>query len=169
MEQLQFADNYFDMVCISNSLHHLENIDAVLKQLIRVLKPGGYFLMTEMYSDGTQSPAQETHIIMHHWLSSADRLCGTYHRNTYTKSELEEIAAALPLKNMQIVDFYVPVDNAKINCETLVRNCKETIKRLENITDSESLVAEGHLVLQRLAEIGCASASRLLITAIKPA
>ncbi|HBC97501.1 MAG TPA: hypothetical protein DC034_11990, partial [Clostridium sp.] len=31
-----FPDNYFDLVCISNSLHHVEDINALLKEIVRI-------------------------------------------------------------------------------------------------------------------------------------
>ncbi len=168
LENIQFEDHYFDMVCMSNSVHHLENPDKVFAELLRVLKPKGLLLITEMYSDGDQSPAQETHILMHHWIAGVDMLSGVYHRNTYTRAELREIADRLPLDKQQIIDFYVPVDNPSKNCETLIRNCKDTIKRLEAMPNSESLIAEGNSMLKRISEIGCASASRIIITGYKP-
>ncbi|MDY0151781.1 MAG: class I SAM-dependent methyltransferase [Candidatus Cloacimonas sp.] len=167
LEDLQFDDNYFDVVCTSNSLHHLEHIEIVFSELQRVLKPGGLLIVTEMYCDGEQTPAQETHIMMHHWLAKVDRMNGIYHQSTFTKVEIEQLVKALPLKKLEIVDFYIPVDNPYKNCETLMDNCRETQKRLENMPGSEDLLAEGKALLARLKDVGCASASRLLITSYK--
>lgn len=167
LEDLQFEDSYFNLVCISNSLHHLEHMDKVFNELLRVLKPGGMLLVSEMYRDGEQSPAQETHILMHHWLSGVDRLSGVYHQTTFSRAELTEIAKALPLQNLEITDFYVPVDNPNKNCDSLIRNCKDTLKRLENTEGAQTLVEEGNSLLKRIADTGCASASRLLVTGTK--
>ncbi len=43
---LPFADNKFDLVIISELLEHVFNPDKVLRETIRVLKPGGYLLLT---------------------------------------------------------------------------------------------------------------------------
>ncbi|MHA1925897.1 MAG: class I SAM-dependent methyltransferase, partial [Candidatus Thorarchaeota archaeon] len=51
-ETMSFPDNHFDTVCISYSIHHVENIDTVLAEMHRVLKPGGNFIIQELYSDG---------------------------------------------------------------------------------------------------------------------
>jgi ubiquinone/menaquinone biosynthesis C-methylase UbiE len=167
LEDLQFEDAYFDVVCMSNSMHHLEHMDKVFSELMRVLKPGGLLILAEMYRDGVQSPPQETHILMHHWIAGVDRLLGTYHQSTFTKDELIHIAKSLPLNKIEITDFYIPVDNPVKNCDTLIRNCKETLKRLENIPNTEDLKNEGKALLTRIQEIGCASASRLLVTGYK--
>lgn len=167
LEDLQFEDSYFDTVCISNSLHHLEHLDVVMNELLRVLKPGGFMLIAEMYSDGQQTPAQQSHILMHHWIAGVDRLSGMYHKSTFTKAELEQIAKKLPLKKTEIHDFYIPVDNPNKNCETLLKNCRDTLKKLETMPDSEDLIDEGNNLLKRLTEVGCASASRLIIAGYK--
>ena len=168
LEDIHYPDSFFDLVSISNSLHHMENMAVVLNELYRVLKPGAMLLVAEMYCDGEQSPAQETHILMHHWLAGVDRLSGVYHRSTYKKQELIDISAKLKLENVNITDFYVPVDNPAKNCESLIRNCKDTLKRLESMPNSDALIEEGKNMLSRIADIGCASASRLIITGYKP-
>lgn len=168
LETIQFEDEYFDLVCLSNSLHHLQNPKTVINELLRVLKPGAMLLLSEMYCDGEQSPAQLTHVMMHHWIAGVDRLGGVYHRSTYSKEELNAFANELHLSKMSIIDSYVPVDNPNRNCESLINNCKDTIKRLQTMPDSEALIAEGNTLLHRINEIGCASASRYIITGYKP-
>lgn len=169
LTEIRFEDGYFDTVCISNSLHHLANTTAVFTELMRVLRPGGLFLVTEMYRDGKQTEAQKTHIKMHHWISSIDRITGVFHQETYTKEEILALIKALPLQNMDVEDFYYPVDNPKEakNCDNLLKNCMDTFKRLESLENKENLLLEGKELMQRINEIGCASASRVLITANK--
>ena len=165
LEELRFEDGYFDLVCISNSLHHLQHRDKVFAELLRVLKPGGEFLVTEMYKDGQQTEAQMTHILMHHWVASIDRKCGIHHEETFSKDEILAIIHKLKLKKLQTRDFYIPVDDPRqaSNCEHLKRSCQETFKRLEGLEDPEILRSEGEAILARIEEIGCASASRLLL------
>lgn len=169
LENLQFEDHYFDLVSLSNSLHHLKDINKVLSELMRVLKPGGTMLVTEMYRDGEQSEAQQTHIMMHHWLASVDRRLGLYHQDTYSKAEIIGKIDSLKLKNMKMMDFYFPVDNPKEarNCESLKQNCAETFKRLEALADKEELINEGNAILERIKYVGCASPSRLILTGNK--
>ena len=44
-EELTFDDESFDTVCLSFSIHHLENVSTVLGEMVRVLKPGGHLII----------------------------------------------------------------------------------------------------------------------------
>jgi len=124
----------------------------------------------EMYSDGDQTDAQQTHIMLHNWLAAIDRKLGVYHHNIYMQDEILSFMNKLGLDDLVVDAFYHPVDNPKDakNCETLKRTCQESFKRLESLEDNEELIAEGDSLLDRINNIGCASASKLLIKGIKP-
>ena len=96
---MDFEDGEFDIVCISNSLHHVTDINKVLGEMKRVLKPDGIFIVNEMFNDN-QSDAQKTHVLLHHLGGEIDTLLGEYHGKT--------------LKNQEIVDI---VKEAGINVE----------------------------------------------------
>ncbi len=165
LENLAYEDGHFDTVCVSNSLHHFENLDKVLAEMLRVLKPGGTFILTEMYSDGEQSEPQKTHILMHHWVAKVDTLCGVHHGATFGKDEILAMVKKLKLKRVKTVDFYLTVDdpkNAK-SCAALQRNCQDTIKRIETLPDSNTLKMEGEALIKRIEDVGYAGASRILI------
>jgi ubiquinone/menaquinone biosynthesis C-methylase UbiE len=170
LESLRLDDNTFDLVTIADSLHHLENMEAIFSEMLRVLKPGGSLLVMEMYSDGDQTDAQQTHIMLHNWLAAIDRKLGVYHHNIYMQDEILSFMNKLGLDDLVVDAFYHPVDNPKDakNCETLKRTCQESFKRLESLEDNEELIAEGDSLLDRINNVGCASASKLLIKGIKP-
>ncbi len=64
--KLDFEDATFDLVSISNSLHHMPDPCKTLAEMVRVLKPGGYFILYEMFTDN-QTPEQQTHTLLHQW------------------------------------------------------------------------------------------------------
>jgi len=43
-ESLPFEDNYFDIVYSWGVIHHSEDTEKIIKEILRVLKPGGKFL-----------------------------------------------------------------------------------------------------------------------------
>jgi SAM-dependent methyltransferase len=44
--KLPYKDKYFDLVLLSEVLEHVFFPDRVLEEVVRVLKPGGYFILT---------------------------------------------------------------------------------------------------------------------------
>lgn len=44
---IEYPDNQFDLVTCFGTVHHIPNASAVIKELYRVLKPGGYLLIRE--------------------------------------------------------------------------------------------------------------------------
>jgi ubiquinone/menaquinone biosynthesis C-methylase UbiE len=169
LEKLSFADEYFDTVCISNSLHHLEHKDVVFAELMRVLKKSGLLVMVEMYKDGKQTPAQQTHIRMHHWFSRIDTLNKVFHRETFDREELQKFVKTLPLKKVTVEDYYIPVDNPtdpKL-IEPMIKNVMEWVKKCETVPAAEKICCEGQKIIERIKTVGCVSASRLLIAGHK--
>ncbi len=169
LEHLPFENGQFDTVCTSNSLHHFRDLDKVFSELQRVLKPGGTFILTEMYADGKQSPPQKTHIMMHHWIAKVDSISGIFHNSTFNKDDILSLAHKMNLQNMEVRDFYHAVDDPKDHKTSvgLIKSCQDTLKRLEQLEGQQELIREGEALIARIHEIGFASASRLLIIANK--
>jgi ubiquinone/menaquinone biosynthesis C-methylase UbiE len=44
-ENIPFPDEYFEIVTSFNSLDHVDNIDETIGEIIRIVKPGGMFLL----------------------------------------------------------------------------------------------------------------------------
>jgi len=89
-EHLEFADNSFDLASISMALHHLTDIQKALKEMQRVVKPGGWFIVNELFSNHLNQ-AQEVHKMYHHFRSSIDRLTGINHNETFEKEHILQI------------------------------------------------------------------------------
>ena len=65
LEQLDFEDRTFDIVLLSMVLMDIENLDAVVEELVRVSKPGGIFVASFLHPcfenpPNTQSIRDET-------------------------------------------------------------------------------------------------------------
>ncbi len=59
-EALPFADNSFDIVVFSNSLHHMGNMDGALNEAARVLTPDGLLYVMEPVAWGDYHEATKT-------------------------------------------------------------------------------------------------------------
>lgn len=169
--QLDFPDASFDLVCISNSLHHMADLEPVLSEMKRVLrspdpasgKPGGHFLVSEMYRD-SQTEAQMTHVLMHHWWGYIDTAKGVIHNETYTRPQLLEIISGLGLQEVAVHDLNDlsgdPKDPETVKYLTDVTN--QYIQRLEGLPGEADLRARGLELLERLNAVGFQSATSLL-------
>lgn len=47
-ESLPFADSFFDKAYSTMALHHFSDLDRALREIARVLKPGGSFIVLEV-------------------------------------------------------------------------------------------------------------------------
>lgn len=165
-EKMIFADSSFDIVCISNSLHHLANPERVLHEMLRVLKPGGIFILNEMYRDGDQAPTQQTHILLHHWFAAVDRAQNVIHNETYTRQELIDFTAFLELELLDAedqIDLSEDPRSPEIYTE-LDPIIQRYIQRAEG---NAELQEQGMRLQERLRNIGFHSASSLLLMARK--
>jgi len=164
---LKFARSSWDTVAISNSLHHFEDPRPVLDEMWRVLKPGGAFIVFEMYRD-RQSPAQVTHVWLHHWAADLDRSQGIVHRHTYRRTDLVDLVRGLsldPVRTAEISDTVAdPKDEATMAWhESLIE------RQLDRAGGDRRLVRSGERVRQRLRDVGIQGATELLFVGRKPA
>ncbi|MFX0172834.1 MAG: methyltransferase domain-containing protein [Candidatus Hodarchaeota archaeon] len=87
-EALEFKDNSFDLVSISESLHHIKDPIQVLKEIGRFLTPDGVFILQESISDEDQKKSRLSDVLIHEFIAKNDVLRGYYHRKFYTRQEL---------------------------------------------------------------------------------
>ena len=174
-EHLKFEDNSFDTVCTGYSLHHLGNIDRVLAETKRVLKPDGYFLVQEEFSAGEQSEAQRTDILRHHWDSEIDSLLGIVHHKTFTEQKIKDIMNSLRLTELKTYVSTYPVRclicDKKFDCiegkgevtiDQFAKEIDDNLRRLDkqvNLQVLERLRKEGEELKERMREYGAANAS----------
>jgi SAM-dependent methyltransferase len=157
---LNFDSDSFDLVCVSNSLHHFDDPLALLHQMERILRPGGHLLVSEMYCDG-QTETQMTHVHLHHWWAAVDTFNGVTHHPTYRRGELVRLASSLGLKDAVLYDLTDTSDDPKspdISAE-LNPVFDRYIQRAEG---HPNLQARGEELRQRVAAIGFHSASTLV-------
>jgi SAM-dependent methyltransferase len=139
-EKLQFDDNTFDIVNVSLALHHFSKVRKSLKEIKRVVKAGGYIIITEPLSDNL-NPAQEVHKLYHHFCSRIDRLTGKFHRKTFTKNAILHILKMAELP----VQFYfehrrnplLPENNGEIDIR--LEKMKSMLEQIKDLPEYEMM------------------------------
>ena len=161
-----YRDGEFDTVAVSNSLHHFTDPAAVLREMRRILREHGTFIVFEMYRDGQAAP-QMTHVELHHWWAAVDTRRGIVHHPTSMRSELLNLVAPLGLLDLKVTDVANPEDDP-LDPDSIAE-LDEVIDRYLGWADGDpSLTATGNELRQRLHEVGIRGATSLAIVGRKP-
>ncbi len=161
-EHLDAADESFDMVCISNSLHHLEHPEQVLREMLRALKTGGWFVVNEMFSDH-QTPAQATHVLLHGLEADMDMLRGEYQTKTGTREEVLRQVQQLGLAEVKAFDDWEtdPVWDQKLAAKVAALPGK--LEAFREMPQYEELKSRAAQIQELYAQNGIKRCTQLVI------
>lgn len=158
---IDFPDNTFELAAISNTLHHIEDYDAVLDEMFRVLRPGGVFLVNEMFSDG-QNEAQQTHFLQHSFEAKLDMLSGGFQRPTWRKDEIIKILERLPLADVKTAEL---LEESKMDAKLAEKN-EKLIRAVEKHAAGKpeyaALLNEARSIQARCAQTGIQRCTQLV-------
>jgi len=171
-EAMTFQDNQFDTVCASYSIHHLEYIDTVLAEMYRVLKPGGNFIIQELYSDGAQTAAQLVDLDVHHFDVRADSLLGIPHFKALTRQKLRDLVNKIGLKDVEAFesswsvkclfcdDAHECMDPIRTdNIEYVLKQIDDSLAKVCEHPSYNELKEESEILKKRVRSVGSAAAS----------
>lgn len=163
--KLDFADESFDTVCLSNSIHHLEDYPRVFSEMLRVLKRNGQLVINEMYCDGL-TDAQNAHVLMHHFSASIDMDHNRYHAKTYTKKKLHEIIEGISGKQIRMLEYKFP--NSDVMNPEFIQAQSERMKKLITTLESRNeprindYKEQTKLIIEYIEKNGFDSASSII-------
>lgn len=158
----------FDIVCLSNTLHHLEQPKQVFAAMRRLLKPGGALLINEMISDGL-SKAQISHRKLHHFAAEIDRHVGVYHAPTYAKQTLERKLRRLVHDGswtMWDLSFGEAPSPTKEEIEQLASTVDRLLSRVQDETVKLRLTAKGERIKTYIRTHSFAGATQVAATVV---
>lgn len=166
---IEYTDESFDLVLLSNSIHHFDQPEAVLREAMRVLKPQGALLIQEMVSDNNQTPAQLTHMLLHHWWAEIDSASGIPHHPTYTEAALRKMLSSYNFAYSQTMmndDLDGEVMDPEL-IERLQASMESYFEKAKQFPDVKKWENKGKELKHRLQETGFAPARRMLFYGIK--
>ena len=161
---IRYSDAAFDLVSISNGLHHLANVASGLTEMVRVLRPSGALLVHEMVSDGL-SEAQEIARDVHHFKAWIDRAYGVSHRPTYTRAELDDFMQTLPVEIVGRRE-YVPRDDdgaAADRVDERVEFVEDYAELARDLSFYPAVRKEASRLTHRLRTVGFAYPPQILL------
>jgi 2-polyprenyl-3-methyl-5-hydroxy-6-metoxy-1,4-benzoquinol methylase len=160
-ERLEFADATFDAASISYALHHVADPRAVLAEMRRVVRPGGWIIVAEPHTD-ISDEAQRTDYLVHSWRARVDTWLGVRHNQTLSPSELVALVESAGLASLQVCR-YSPMDRDREKART-AEQIREYDERLAAAgTGGEALRVEGRILAERLRGTGVKAAPALLM------
>jgi SAM-dependent methyltransferase len=148
--------------------HHLPEIEPVLYEMKRVLKPGGLFIVREMFCDH-QSKKQLSDVYNHHWSAKIGRLTGKSHNSTLKRQEIIDLIESLDLKEYKTKNYTChecdPEKDGKMQDE--LDDIDKQLAKVEGHPQYDELKEEGELIRQRILKNGFACATELDVIGIK--
>jgi ubiquinone/menaquinone biosynthesis C-methylase UbiE len=167
--RMPFGEGDFDLITVSNSLHHLEDLNGSLSEMNRTLAPGGCVLINEMYRDG-QTEEQMTHVLMHDWWAEIDMMGGVSHYPTFERKRILELLEKLQLKREAVMDYsHLETDPREEKLlQSLDRAVDAYLEKLESSGGDEALSKRGEELRTRVHEIGFHGATTLAAVYRKP-
>ena len=163
--KMDFEKDSFDMVCLSNTLHHLDDVEGLFKEMERVLCPGGVILVNEMIANGL-SKRQKSHLKIHHFAASIDRICGDVHHETMAATDILkslETNSELSIVDAWNLEYERPGDNTKEEIGWLCATVDRVLKKVEDREDYNDYVQQGNKIKKYIKKTGFDSATQLVV------
>jgi ubiquinone/menaquinone biosynthesis C-methylase UbiE len=164
--ELALKRDSIETAAITNSLHHLRDADLALQEMKRVLRPGGLFLIFEMFKDG-QNEMQNSHVRIHHWWAEIDRLNGYLHNETFTKRQIIKIAERIGLRKLEYIELSDPEPVNQAVVDRIQSTCDDYLAKIDGRPGCEQLRQRGIILKQRIDETGFAWAKSLCAAGYK--
>ncbi|ASV54195.1 SAM-dependent methyltransferase YafE (UbiE) [Lelliottia jeotgali] len=101
-ESLPFDDESFEVVISRYSAHHWHDVGQALREIKRVLKPGGIFIIMDIMSPG--NPVRDI------WLQTVEALRDTSHVRNYSSGEWFAMITEAGLISRSLVTDRLPLE-----------------------------------------------------------
>ena len=162
---MDFDDDSFEIVSLSNSFHHLENIEDTLKEMERVLAPGGVIIICEMISNNLNK-RQKSHLEMHHFAAEIDRERGAVHHETFTDKEILNLLnekSSLDIKDAWELVTPEKTGVTKKEIEWLFETIDRVQERIEGSDRIEYYRKKADKIKKYIGKYGFESATQIIV------
>jgi len=167
IHDMSFPPHSFDMVTLSNSLHHMPDMTATLDRMLDMVKPGGVLLFNEMYCDNL-SEAQLTHTYLHHFWAEIDRATGVIHNETMKRQDIIDTIQGHPaIATVEAwdMDFGERPEMTQDQKDWLKKSLDDSLKKVQDHEDYEAFKQKAKSLQERIDQVGFDSATQLMTLA----
>ncbi|QWB99534.1 class I SAM-dependent methyltransferase [Mycoplasmatota bacterium] len=144
-----FPKNSFDIISLSNTLHHIKDIKSMLEQMVYMLKPNGMIIVNELMAAEDLSDKEISHQLLHSFAAKIDHEIGMLHSQVFSKENI--IQAIEMFSPWPIVDYWkletktfdkeITIDDLYQLIDGLLLNVKDHDKYSLYKEEAESLKA----------------------------
>ena len=130
-----FYAHAFDMVVMGNALHYMDDVPHVLNQMMTLLKPGGYLLISEMMGEA-RTLAQQPHLAHFQWWVEISELLGCRDHNPLVSAYV--LAGYLKGLHLADVEYFILPGDSDEDCDREERQQsiqRRSGKALKNLMD----------------------------------
>lgn len=163
-EKLEFDDNTFDAAGISMALHHLPDIAKTFLEMQRVVKTGGWIIVSELFSNNL-SPAQEVHRYYHHFRSGIDRVLGVSHNETFTKEKILQMVLDSGIDIRLQFEFKEGINllPTQKDLDDRIRKMEDMLETIKDYPEYQSFKPQIAVFREKAEKYGFQSATRVVI------
>ncbi len=154
-ERLPFADGEFDIVITRYSAHHWHDVGQALREVSRILRPGGKVIIMDIMSPG--------HPVFDIWLQTIEALRDTSHVRNYSSGEWTSMISASGLMVQAVHTSHLAL--AFPSWVARMRTPDVLINAIRAYQQSASEEVKQHFSLQ---EDGSFTTDTIMIEAIRP-
>jgi len=130
-----FSKESFDVISLSNTMHHMEDIQSLFDKMISLLKPGGILVIVEMFTTKDLTDKEVSHQILHSFSAKILKEMHIVHSQVSDKKcVLEAIGkyASLPITEEWVLDTLpyeteLTVDYLSGLIDRLVESVKDSV------------------------------------------
>ena len=156
-DNLNFKDELFDIVTLSNSLHHIENLDKTIDEIKRIIKKNGRIIFNEMYCDNLNN-SQKTHVMLHHLSSDIDISNNIFHKKTFEREYIINFIN----KKFNIINKYDYINNSNLSLDE-INNILDFLTKKSNNTNKLYIKEKSEEIINNYLKYGFENATQLFI------
>ena len=155
-----FSKESFDVISLSNTLHHVENIQSLFKKMVSLLKPGGMIVVVEMFSTNDITKKELSHKFLHSFSAKILKEMNIVHSQVSTQKDILNVIhqyAELPILEQWVLEtkpyestltveyLWHLIDKLLVS----VKNCDHYDSYLKEANDIKLYLKEHGLSLQK--------------------
>lgn len=161
--ETKLSEGYFDIVCLSNTIHHLEGLTDTFNGMFKVLNDNGIIIINEMIADNLSS-AQISHKLLHHFAAKVDRKIGRIHDETFNRNDLiDKISSLVKEKLVNVWDLDFEDDSIDFDSKPYENLLDHLVKVVANKENANDFVKEANEIKNHIKNNGFKSATQVVI------